>query len=236
MQKIKVFSLMLLAALMLASCATGTDITQKNNDGSPIWTTVIPESNKLLYGVGSAKFSTEKNSRDASYSAAVADLARKVSVRIQDASSAYSSDADSELLTAYENVRTLTVNVTLKGVKTVDRWKAEDGTVWTLVSLEAKRLPEIYSDAANSWKAQQEEKKLSIMNKLVALKESLGDRNDDKAVEIRSLAEERAGEMIVEIEQLMSAMHFNEITENITTDLAKDGYEDTVSGSEGDGV
>ena len=236
MQKIKVFSLMLLTALMLASCATGTDITQKNNDGSPIWTTVIPESNKLLYGVGSAKFSTEKNSRDASYSAAVADLARKVSVRIQDASSAYSSDADSELLTAYENVRTLTVNVTLKGVKTVDRWKAEDGTVWTLVSLEAKRLPEIYSDAANSWKAQQEEKKLSIMNKLVALKESLGDRNDDKAVEIRSLAEERAGEMIVEIEQLMSAMHFNEITENITADLAKDGYKDPESGSEGDGV
>ena len=236
MQKIKVFSLMLLAVLMLASCATGTDITQKNNDGSPIWTTVIPESNKLLYGVGSAKFSTEKNSRDASYSAAVADLARKVSVRIQDASSAYSSDADSELLTAYENVRTLTVNVTLKGVKTVDRWKAEDGTVWTLVSLEVKRLPEIYSDAANSWKAQQEEKKLSIMNKLVALKESLGDRNDDKAVEIRSLAEERAGEMIVEIEQLMSAMHFNEITENITADLARDGYEDTVSDTEGDGV
>ena len=236
MQKIKVFSLMLLAVLMLASCATGTDITQKNNDGSPIWTTVIPESNKLLYGVGSAKFSTEKNSRDASYSAAVADLARKVSVRIQDASSAYSSDADSELLTAYENVRTLTVNVTLKGVKTVDRWKAEDGTVWTQVSLEAKRLPEIYSDAANSWKAQQEEKKLSIMNKLVALKESLGDRNDDKAVEIRSLAEERAGEMIVEIEQLMSAMHFNEITENITADLARDGYEDTVSDTEGDGV
>ena len=236
MQKIKMVSLMLLTALMLASCATGTDITQKNNDGSPIWTTMIPESNKLLYGVGSAKFSTEKNSRDASYSAAVADLARKVSVRIQDASSAYSSDADSELLTAYENVRTLTVNVTLKGVKTVDRWKTEDGTVWTLVSLEAKRLPEIYSDAANSWKAQQEEKKLSIMNKLVALKESLGDRNDDKAVEIRSLAEERAGEMIVEIEQLMSAMHFNEITENITADLARDGYEDTVSDTEGDGV
>lgn len=236
MQKIQVFSLMLLTALMLASCATGTDITQKNNDGSPIWTTVIPESNKLLYGVGSAKFSTEKNSRDASYSAAVADLARKVSVRIQDASSAYSSDADSELLTAYENVRTLTVNVTLKGVKTVDRWKAEDGTVWTLVSLEAKRLPEIYSDAANSWKAQQEERKLSIMNKLVALKESLGDRNDDKAVEIRSLAEERAGEMILEIEQLMGAMHFSEITENITTDLAKDGYKDSVSGSEGDGL
>ena len=236
MQKIKAFSLMLLTALMLASCATGTDITQKNNDGSPIWTTVIPESNKLLYGVGSAKFSTEKNSRDASYSAAVADLARKVSVRIQDASSAYSSDADSELLTAYENVRTLTVNVTLKGVKTVERWKAEDGTVWTLVSLEAKRLPEIYSDAANSWKAQQEERKLSIMNKLVTLKESLGDRNDDKAVEIRSLAEERAGEMILEIEQLMSAMHFSEITENITADLAKDGYKDSVSGSEGDGL
>lgn len=236
MQKIKVFSLMLLTALMLASCATGTDITQKNNDGSPIWTTVIPESNKLLYGVSSAKFSTEKNSRDASYSAAVADLARKVSVRIQDASSAYSSDADNELLTAYENVRTLTVNVTLKGVKTVDRWKTEDGTVWTLVSLEAKRLPEIYSDAANSWKAQQEEKKLSIMNKLVALKESLGDRNDDKATEIRSLAEERAGEMIVGIEQLMGAMHFSEITENITADLAKDGYKDSVSGSEGDGL
>lgn len=233
MQKIKVFVLMFSLALMLASCATGTDITEKNNDGSPIWTTVIPESNRLLYGVGSAKFSTDKNSSDASYSAAVTDLARKVSVRIQDASSAYSSDADSELLDAYENIRTLTVNVTLKGVKTVERWKAEDGTVWTLVSLEAKRLPEIYSDAANSWKAQQEEKKLSIMNKLVALNESLGDRNDDKADEMRSLAEERSSEMILEIEQLMAGMHFSEITENIINDLERDGYEDTVSDSEG---
>lgn len=236
MQKIKMFSLMLFVALMLASCATGTDITQKNNDGSPIWTTTIPESNKLLYGVGSAKFSTDKNSSDASYSAAVTDLARKVSVRIQDASSAYSSDADSELLTAYENVRTLTVNITLKGVKTVERWKAEDGTVWTLVSLEAKRLPEIYNDAANSWKAQQEEKKLSIMSKIASLNESLGDRNDEKANEMRSLAEERSSEMLLEIEQLMAGMHFSEITENIKTELARDGYNDAESVSEGDGV
>lgn len=236
MQKIKMFSLMLFVALMLASCATGTDITQKNNDGSPIWTTTIPESNKLLYGVGSAKFSTDKNSSDASYSAAVTDLARKVSVRIQDASSAYSSDADSQLLTAYENVRTLTVNITLKGVKTVERWKAEDGTVWTLVSLEAKRLPEIYNDAANSWKAQQEEKKLSIMSKIASLNESLGDRNDEKANEMRSLAEERSSEMLLEIEQLMAGMHFSEITENIKTELARDGYNDAESVSEGDGV
>ena len=71
------------------------------------------------------------------------------------------------------------------------------------------------------------------MNKLVALNESLGDRNDDKADEMRSLAEERSSEMILEIEQLMAGMHFSEITENIINDLARDGYEDTVSDSEG---
>ena len=71
------------------------------------------------------------------------------------------------------------------------------------------------------------------MNKLVAHNESLGDHNDDKADEMRSLAEERSSEMILEIEQLMAGMHFSEITENIINDLARDGYEDTVSDSEG---
>lgn len=224
MKKIKFIAIAALVLLTFVSCATGTNIKEKNEDGSPIWTTVIPESNRLLYGVGSAKFSNDKNSSDASYSAAVTDLARKISVRIKDASSAYSSDADSNVLSAYENIRTLTVNVTLKGVKTVERWKAEDGTVWTLVSFEIKKLPEIYSDAANTWKAQQEEKKLSILNKLVLLQGNLDGRSDEKAIEMNALAEQRANEMVFEIDQTLAGVREEEIAETIRANLLADGY------------
>lgn len=210
--------------LMLVSCATGTDVTKKNDDGSPIWTTEIPVSNRLLYGVGSAKFSTESNSREASYVNAVSDLGRKITVRINDATAAYSSESEKNLAEAFENIRVLTVSVTVKGVKTVDRWKAEDGTVWTLVSYEIKNLPKLYSDAANSYTAQQEEKKINVMNRLATLLEELGDRDDAEAVEMRSLAEKRASELVFEIESVSSGLHTEEITETLRENLIKDGY------------
>ena len=71
----------LVIAIMLASCATETDITEKNADGSPIWTTEVPQSNKYVYGVGSAKLSNQQNSRTAADANARADLSRKLTIK-----------------------------------------------------------------------------------------------------------------------------------------------------------
>lgn len=215
----------MLMAFLAISCATGTDITKKNNDGSPIWTTEIPQSSRLIYGVGSAKFSTDANSRDASYSNAVADLARKISVRIKDASASYVSDTSEKVSEAYENIRVMTVNITMKGVKAVERWKAEDGTVWTLVSFAVKDLPELYADAANSYKAQQEERRLDILSRYNALMEENMKKGSENASEILEMAKERSDEMISEIEYVKDAIKADEVAGNIISGLEKDGYD-----------
>lgn len=225
MKGIKTAVIIMLMAFLAISCTTGTDITKKNNDGSPIWTTEIPQSNRLIYGVGSAKFSTDANSRDASYSNAVADLARKISVRIKDASASYVSDTSEKVSEAYENIRVMTVNITMKGVKAVERWKAEDGTVWTLVSFAVKDLPELYADAANSYKAQQEERRLDILSRYNALMEENMKKGNENASEILEMAKERSAEMISEIEYVKDAIKADEVAENIISGLEKDGYD-----------
>lgn len=225
MKGIKTAVIIMLMAFLAISCTTGTDITKKNNDGSPIWTTEIPQSNRLIYGVGSAKFSTDANSRDASYSNAVADLARKISVRIKDASASYVSDTSEKVSEAYENIRVMTVNITMKGVKAVERWKAQDGTVWTLVSFAVKDLPELYADAANSYKAQQEERRLDILSRYNALMEENMKKGNENASEILEMAKERSAEMISEIEYVKDAIKADEVAENIISGLEKDGYD-----------
>lgn len=225
MEKIKAALIIMIMAILAVSCATGTDITQKNNDGSPIWTTVIPESNKVLYGVGSAKFSTDKNSRDASYSDAVADLARKISTRIKEATASYVSDSEGAMADAYENIRVMTVNVTIKGIKAVERWKAEDGTVWTLVSFNVKDLPELYNDAANSYKAQQEERRLDIMNRYKKLLEESKEHEGENTLAMLEMAKARADEMIYDIETVNAAIAAEEISETISINLERDGYD-----------
>lgn len=155
--------LILLSVLLLASCASiETDINEVNEDGSPIWTTEVPQSNKYVYGVGSSKLSNEQNSRDSADSKARSDLARKLQVTIKEATSVYANDAEESTLNAYESITIETVNFTLQGVKIVDRHTAPDGTVWSLVSLEAKKVNDQYEIAANDYLNKLAKRKIDI--------------------------------------------------------------------------
>ena len=210
--------------LLLVSCATGTNINEKNNDGSPIWTTEIPKSNKLLYGVGKAKLSTDKNSQDASYSLAVSDLAKQFSVRIDEATTYYSNDTNKLATTAYETIKITSVSLSVNGVVTEARWTAEDGTVWTLVSIKVKNLPKIYEEASNSYKKEQEEAIETIKAKLDSLLGQIGDQRDNDSLTLKAAAGKKANELQKEIKETLSSVDCEGVRDEIEKLLIADGY------------
>ena len=161
----------LLSLLIITSCATETDIDAVNDDGSPIWTTIVPESNKYVYGVGRAKLSNEANSTASADADARADLASKLQSTIKEATSNYTNDSEGDLRNAYEQITIQFVEFTMRGVKTEQHWTAPDGTVWSLVSLEAKTLDDQYALAANDYLTQIEAKKVETESKLADLLE-----------------------------------------------------------------
>ena len=219
-----VWSLVLIL-LLIVSCATGTDIKKKSSDGSPIWITEIPVSNRLVYGVGRSKLSNLKNSQDASYADANADLAKKLSVRVNEASSTYASDSEGVVLDAYESIKVMTVSFTMKGVVLEDRWVAEDGTVWTLVSLKIKDLPSMYEEAANNYRKEQEEKKSSTLRKLEDLLAEIGETEDEETLTFIKLASAKADSIVEQIDVTLSKINTEGVRDKIGESLVLDGYD-----------
>lgn len=220
--------LIILGALLLislCSCVTGTDITKKNKDGSPIWTKEIPTSNRLLYGVGKAKLMIDSNSQQAADAAARADLALKINVNIKDALSSYSNEASSVVTSAYETLLVQSVNLTMKKVVVEQRWTEDDGTVWSLVSFRIRDLPGLYADAANDYLNQLEERRISTQEKLVALLEELKDSTDQEASELKKLAQEKADSIISEVMEIKDAIDVSGQTRELESYLEKIGFE-----------
>lgn len=211
-------------AILIMSCATGTDISRTNKDGSPIWVSEIPTSNRLIYGIGKAKYSSNANSQDASYANACSDLAKKVNMKIDSATAVYSNEASDLTKDSYENIKVLTVSLTMKGVVTEDRWTEEDGTVWTLVSYKIKDLPKLYSDAANDYIIQQEAKKEETRNKLAILLADIGDSKDADTLYRKEYAEKIANEIISEIEMATKDLNISRVESRIESDLKQEGF------------
>lgn len=224
MKKINLFLIVLLALLMLSSCATGTDIKKKNADGSPIWTTEIPKSSKYIYGVGKAKLLIASNSEAAADAAARSDLALKINVNIKDALASYTNEAADGVVTAYETILVQSVNLTMKNVVVEERWTAPDGTVWSLVSFKVKDLPSLYSDAANDYLNQLEEKKANTQSKLLSLLSEISKSGDDDAAEMKTLAEEKADEIVTEVVEIEKSINVDDITKEIEKYLSESGY------------
>lgn len=210
---------------LICSCATSTDITQKNKDGSPIWTTEIPKSTKYLYGVGKAKLLMDSNSQQAADAAARSDLALKINVNIKDALSMYSNEASSVVVSAYETLIVQSVNLTMKKVFVEQRWVADDGTVWSLVSFRVKDLPELYADAANDYLNQLEEKKISTQKKLVELLTELEQSSGEDVVELKRLAQEKADEIVSEVLEIENSINVIAQVGEIAQYLEENGFE-----------
>ena len=198
----KLILISLVIVILVCSCATGTDITEKNADGSPIWTTEIPKSIKYLYGVGRAKLLMESNSQQAADAQARSDLALKIRVNMKDALAMYSDEASNVVVSAFETLIVQSVNLTMNKVVVEQRWTAPDGTVWSLVSFRVKDLPDFYADAANDYLNQLEEKRISTEKKLADLLEELKDSTDENTAEMRRLAQEKAASIVSEVNEI----------------------------------
>lgn len=198
----KLILISLAIVILVCSCATGTDITEKNADGSPIWTTEIPKSTKYLYGVGRAKLLMESNSQQAADAQARSDLALKIRVNMKDALAMYSDEASNVVVSAFETLIVQSVNLTMNKVVVEQRWTAPDGTIWSLVSFRVKDLPDLYADAANDYLNQLEEKRISTEKKLADLLEELKDSTDENTAEMRRLAQEKAASIVSEVNEI----------------------------------
>lgn len=161
----KIIVLLLVSIFLLFSCATGTDINEKNSDGSPIWITTLPESTRLYYGVGSAKLSNIQNSQSAADTTAKSNLAKQLESTIKEATGVYSNETMGTVIQAYEKITMEVVNVTMRGVKVEQRWTAGDGTVWSLVSFPIKDIDENMALEANNYKNKLIERKMALEDK-----------------------------------------------------------------------
>lgn len=215
--------LAIIALVLLASCATETDIDAVNDDGSPIWTTIVPESNKFVYGVGRAKLSTEANSTNSAEANARADLARKLQSTIKEATTNYTIDTEGELRNAYEQITMQVVNFTIQGVKTEQHWTAPDGTVWALVSIEAKSLDDQYALAANDYLMQIEKQKADTESKLADLLATLEEKEEDTTA-IKEEAQKQASSLIAEYDNQLKGINVEALAKAIDTYTTSLGY------------
>lgn len=215
--------LAIIALVLLASCATETDIDAVNDDGSPIWTTIVPESNKFVYGVGRAKLSTEANSTNSAEANARANLARKLQSTIKEATTNYTIDTEGELRNAYEQITMQVVNFTIQGVKTEQHWTAPDGTVWALVSIEAKSLDDQYALAANDYLMQIEKQKADTESKLADLLATLEEKEEDTTA-IKEEAQKQASSLIAEYDNQLKGINVEALAKAIDTYTTSLGY------------
>ncbi len=204
MRKLLISAILLI--LVLVGCETGTDIDEVNTDGSPIWTTVIPESNKYLYGVGRAKLTSAVNSENAAQSAARADLARKIQTTIQEAQTSYTADSSGSVADAYERITVETVNITMRNVKVEQKWTAPDGTVWALVSFRLNELDDLYSLAANDYLMQVEAKKIETENNLAALLLMLSEVEGKDTSQVAAEGTAMAEDIIAQCTEILEAI------------------------------
>ena len=211
--------------LLICSCSTGTDINEKNADGSPIWVTEIPKSSKVLYGVGRSKLTLDYNSQQAADAAARSDLALKIEVNMKNALSLYTNDTSSVVTSAYETLIKQSVNLTMKKVVVEQRWKSDDGTVWSIVSFKIKELPNLYKDAANDYLNQLEERRISTQKKLVDLLAQLGDSTEKDVLEIKDLAQKKADSIFSEVAEIKDSLDVESQMDLIVDYLVKNGFD-----------
>lgn len=209
----KVIILLLASISLLFSCATGTDITAKNKDGSPIWVTTIPESTRLYYGVGSAKLSNFQNSQSASDTTAKSDLAKRLETTIKEATGVYSNDAMGTVIQAYEKITMEVVTVTMRGVNVEQRWTAADGTVWSLVSFPIKNVDKNMALEANNYKNKLVERKIALearrneqFDKILAAETALKLSQQDD-IEVTKEIKKDTEEAIILLKGLLAEFH-----------------------------
>lgn len=143
-----VTAIVIIAVLItFSSCHSTPRVTK---DGAPLWTERTPKDTRSVhYAVGFAKQSTSQMSHHRAEAAAKDAIARwaETSVDnslinfIQDSGDAFTNR---EMLEVFESMSLQTVSIALRGVEVVERYEADDGTVWVLSTYPLQNLKEAY--------------------------------------------------------------------------------------------
>jgi hypothetical protein len=140
MKKFSFILLILAVGFALAGCATKKD--GKPSLGSatdvPPWLNDFPPDD-VIWGIGSAKQSSESMSMTTAEARARTAVARQLETKVQAMFTDYNLDAGNVRNQAntslQEDVSRQITNVDISGAKPIRRWKGADGTWWYLVEM-----------------------------------------------------------------------------------------------------
>jgi hypothetical protein len=127
----------LAAALLAVSCGSApAPSAQQSDPNTPPWLNdFAPED--VIWGIGSAKQSSDQMSLTMAETRARAGIARQLNARIEDMITDYTRDAGtaaSQAALSLQEVITRQVTaMQLNGARPIQKWKAPDGAWWYLV-------------------------------------------------------------------------------------------------------
>jgi hypothetical protein len=154
MKKIVCVAAVILCIFVVSGCrSTQAAVSPAGNANVPDWISEMPPED-VLWGIGSAKQSTETLSMTMADTRARQDLARQLSVLAEGMVTDYGRDAGSvnnqASLQLAESVSRQLTSAKLTGAIPIRRWKAPDNTWWYLVQLRKSDAAQEAADVIES--------------------------------------------------------------------------------------
>ncbi|HCC37609.1 MAG TPA: hypothetical protein DEQ14_08325 [Treponema sp.] len=135
----KACSILLVLALIVMAVSCGTAPAAATSSGpetTPAWLNDFPPED-AIWGIGSAKQSSESMSMTTAEARARVSIARQMNTKVQAMFTDYNLDAgnvDSQASSSMqEDVSRQITNMDVSGARPIQRWKSPDGTWWYLV-------------------------------------------------------------------------------------------------------
>jgi hypothetical protein len=142
-----------IAFVLLAAGCGGSPSSRVNDPNVPEWLNdFAPED--VLWGIGSAKQSSEQMSMTTAEIRARTSIARELNTKVDAMFTDYMRDAgtvDSQTaLSLQEDISRQITSMQLNGARPIKRWKAPDGTWWFLVEYKVSDAKAAMSTVFNS--------------------------------------------------------------------------------------
>ncbi|MDR2078180.1 MAG: LPP20 family lipoprotein [Treponema sp.] len=131
---------MALAVTMLALNCKGAPSAHVQDPNSPPWLSDFPPDG-IIWGIGSAKQSSDEFSRTTAEVRARTSVARQIGAKVDAMFTDYMRDAGTvdspAALSLQESVSRQVTSLQINGARPIRRWKAPDGTWWYMVEYNA---------------------------------------------------------------------------------------------------
>jgi hypothetical protein len=178
MKKISVV-LVCLMAVLAAGCKSTPPDTRVSDPDVPAWLNEFPPED-VLWGIGTAKQSTENMSMTMAEARARQNIANQLSVEVQGMITDYARDAgtinDQTSLALAETVSRQVTQTTLTGASPITKWRSPGGTWWFRVQLKKSDAARAAADIIDSEAARYAEFK--SMEALKLMDAQLAKKND----------------------------------------------------------